>query len=153
MTTGLYRVNQSMDSDQKELGSHPGLHSKSCRCLKPRPAHCTFRLLLPSPNSAQTAQTIYRCIKLPTTIKFCSRSRRTNTLTRPPTTEAAAVQVATLQAAHTILQFVHNSLTHTQYNQATVCGRVLDTLTTLIQVIKFPNFVANKTFITAVIKA
>jgi len=31
VTTGLYRVNQSMDSDQKELGSHSGLHSKSCR--------------------------------------------------------------------------------------------------------------------------
>jgi len=31
VTTGLYRVNQSMDSDQKGLGSHPGLHSKSCR--------------------------------------------------------------------------------------------------------------------------
>jgi hypothetical protein len=40
-----------------------------------------------------------------------------------------------------------------RHNQATVCGRVLDTMTTLLQVIKFPAFHANKTFITAVTKA
>jgi len=59
------------------------------------------------------------------------------------------VQLATLQAGHTSQQFEHKR-TDTQHNQPTVCGTVLDTLTTLLQVIKFPAFQVKKTFITAV---